>query len=89
MARPRSAVSESCHHNALDRGRGDPRSRSPCAALVDATDHRRGGGRVVADGGQAEQVGRQLRPVGVDDERAPDAERAAEQPGLEHHVVAW
>jgi len=24
----------------------------------------------------------------VEDERAPDAERAAEQPGLEHHVVA-
>jgi hypothetical protein len=26
--------------------------------------------------------------VRVEDERAPDAERAAEQPGLEHHVVA-
>ena len=24
----------------------------------------------------------------MEDERAPDAERAAEQPGLEHHVVA-
>src|SRR5207249_10864855 len=56
--------------------------------LVDRANLRRAGGRVVADGGQPEQVARQLRTVRVEDERAPDAECAAEQPGLEHHVVA-
>src|SRR3989440_10975295 len=56
--------------------------------LVDCANLRRAGGRVVADGGQPEQVARQLRTVRVEDERAPDAERAAEQPGLEHYVVA-
>src|SRR5207247_123422 len=56
--------------------------------LVDRANLRWAGGRVVADGGQPEQVARQLRTVRVEDERAPDAERAAEQPGLEHHVVA-
>src|SRR5947208_10449719 len=57
--------------------------------LVDRANLRRAGGRVVADGGQPEQVARQLRTVRVEDEGAPDAERAAEQPGLEDHVVAW
>ena len=81
-------VSESCHHS----------PSTGCAAtlgldrlaelLVDRANLRRAGGRVVADGGQAEQVARQLRAVRVEDERAPDAERAAEEPGLEHHVVA-
>ncbi len=56
--------------------------------LVDRANLRRAGGRVVADGGQPDQVARQLRPVRVEDERTPDAERAAEQPGLEHNVVA-
>src|SRR5947199_3287398 len=56
--------------------------------LVDRANLRRAGGRVVADGGQPEQVARQFRTGRVEDERAPDAERAAEQPGLEHHVVA-
>ena len=56
--------------------------------LVDRANLRRAGGRVVADGGQPEQVARQLRAVRVEDERAPDAEGAAEQPGLEDHVVA-
>src|SRR5205823_13200793 len=56
--------------------------------LVDRAKLRRAGGRVVADGGQPEQVAWQLRTVRVEDERAPDAERAAEQPCLEHHVVA-
>src|SRR5215469_8475692 len=56
--------------------------------LVDRANLRRAGGRVVADGGQPEQVARQLRTLRVEDERAPDAERAAEQPCLEHHVVA-
>src|SRR5436305_6438143 len=56
--------------------------------LVDRANLCGAGGRVVADGGQAEQVGRQLRTVRVEDEGAPDAERAAEQPGFEHHVVA-
>src|SRR5205807_4317046 len=56
--------------------------------LVDRANLRRAGCRVVADGGQPEQVAWQLRTVRVEDERAPDAERAAEQPGLEHHVVA-
>ena len=56
--------------------------------LVDRANLRRAGGRVVAHGGQPEQVARQLRTVRVEDERAPDAERAAEQSCLEHHVVA-
>src|SRR5881227_338213 len=41
--------------------------------LVDRANLRRAGGRVVADGGQPEQVARQLRTVRVEDERAPDA----------------
>ena len=41
---------------------------------------RRVGGRVVADRGQPEQVARKLRTVGVQDERAPDPECAAESP---------
>src|SRR5262245_50936167 len=57
--------------------------------LVDRANLRRAGVRVVADGRQSEQVGRQLRTARVEDEGAPDAESAAEQPGLEHHVVAW
>src|SRR5204863_10216741 len=56
--------------------------------LVDRANLRRAGGRVVADGGQAEQVARELRTVRVEDERPPDAERPSEQPGLEDHVVA-
>src|SRR5205823_5088886 len=56
--------------------------------LVDRANLRRAARRVVADGGEPEQVARQLRTVRVEDERAPDAERTAEQPGLEHHVVA-
>src|SRR5213079_122767 len=56
--------------------------------LVDRANLRRAGSRVVPDGGQPEQVARQLRIVRVEDERAPDAEGAAEQPGLEHDVVA-
>src|SRR5437764_4304540 len=56
--------------------------------LVDRANPRRAGDRVVADRGQSEQVARQLRTARVEDERAPDTERAAEQPGLEHHVVA-
>src|SRR4029453_9485766 len=56
--------------------------------LVDRANLRRAGGRLVADGGQAEQVARQLRIVRVEDERAPDAERTAEQPGLEDHISA-
>src|SRR5947208_12494551 len=43
--------------------------------LVDRANLRRAGGRVVANGGQPEQVARQLRTVRVQDERAPDAER--------------
>src|SRR6185295_20169385 len=43
----------------------------------------------VANGSQPKQVARQLRTVCVEDERAPDAERAAEESGLEHDVVAW
>src|SRR5712691_11962849 len=46
--------------------------------LVDRANLRRAGGRVVADGGQPEQVARQLRTVRVEDERAPDAKRDAE-----------
>ena len=45
-------------------------------------------GRFVADGGEPEQVGGQFRVVRVEDERASDAKCAAEQPGLEHHIVA-
>ena len=81
------AVSECCHHSpsicrqpalGLDRG---------AQLLVDLLDLRRG--RLgVPHAGQAQQVGRQLRAVGVQDERAPHAEHAAEQTGLEHHVVA-
>src|SRR5438270_5603859 len=56
--------------------------------LVDRANLRRAGGRVVADGGQPKQVARQLRTARMEDERAPNAQRAAEQPGLEHHVVA-
>ena len=56
--------------------------------LVDRANLRRSCGRVVADGGQPEQVARQLRTLRVQDERAADAERAAEESGLEHHVVA-
>src|SRR5581483_10261257 len=56
--------------------------------LVDRANLRRAGGRVVADRGQPEQVARQLRTLRVEDEGAPDTERPAEQPCLEHHVVA-
>src|SRR5687768_4927407 len=56
--------------------------------LVDRANLRLAGGRVVTNSGQPEQIARQLRTVRVEDERAPHAERAAEQPGLEHHVVA-
>src|SRR6185437_6539707 len=56
--------------------------------LVDRANLRRRGGRVVPYGGQPEQVAWQLRTVRVEDERAPDAERAAEQTGLEHYIVA-
>src|SRR6185437_7147176 len=55
--------------------------------LVDRAKLGRRSGGVVADGGQPQQVGRQLRIVRVEDERAPDTERPAEQTGLEHHVV--
>src|SRR4029450_11525661 len=48
--------------------------------FVDRANLRRACGRVVADGGQPEQVARQLRTFRVEDERAPDAERAAEHP---------
>ena len=73
-----------------------PLDRAPAALgldrlaelLVDRANLRRSGGRVVADGGQPEQVAWQLRTVRVEDEGAPDAERAAEQSCLEHHVVA-
>src|SRR4029077_10176452 len=56
--------------------------------LVDRANLRRADRRVVADGGEPEQVTWQLRTVGMEDECAPNAERAAKQPGLEHHVVA-
>src|SRR5213078_992379 len=56
--------------------------------LVDRANLRRAGGRVVADGGQPEQVARQLRTVRVEDERAPDSASAPEQPGLQPPVVA-
>src|SRR6185295_10820902 len=72
----------------LDRAAATFRLDRLAELLVDRTNLRRAGGRVVADGGQPEQVARQLRTVRVDDERAPNAERAAEQPGLEHDVVA-
>src|SRR5213079_372320 len=49
--------------------------------LVDCAHLRRPGGRIVANGRQSKQVARQLRTGCVDDERAPDAERATEQPG--------
>src|SRR4029453_13778410 len=45
--------------------------------------------RVITDRGQPQEVAWQLRIVRVEDERAPDADRTAEQPGLENHVVAW
>ena len=76
---PPQSLDESAATLGLDR---------PAELLVDRANLRRAGGRVVADGGQLEQVARQLRAVRVEDERAPHAERAAEQPGLEHHAVA-
>jgi hypothetical protein len=78
-------VIESCHHSPST----GPRRPSVSIALRSFwLIARTSAGLVVADGGQSEEVARQLRTVRVEDERAPDAERAAEQPGLEHHVVA-
>src|SRR2546423_8592861 len=72
----------------LDRSAASLRLDRLAELLVDRANLRRAGGRVVADGGQPEQVARQLRTVRVEDERAAQAERAAEQPGLKHDVVA-
>src|SRR4029079_15059911 len=55
---------------------------------VDRANLTRSAGGVIADRSKPEQVARQLRAVRVEDERPPDAERAAEQPRLEHHVAA-
>src|SRR5205814_5651242 len=56
--------------------------------LVDRANLCRAGCRVVTDGGQPEQVARQLRTARVEDERAPDTKCPAEPPRLEHHVAA-
>src|SRR5262245_41413861 len=41
----------------------------------------------IANGSQAEEIGRELRTVGVDDESSSHPEDAAEEPGLEDDVV--
>ena len=80
-------VSESCHHSPSTGPRRPSLSIALRSFWLIARTSAGAGGRVVAHGGQPEQVARQLRTVRVEDEGAPHAERAAEQPGLEHHVV--
>ena len=56
--------------------------------LVDLANDRRRGVGVVADRRETVQVGRQFRAARVQDVRPSNAQRAAEQARLEHHVVA-
>src|SRR6266568_3368543 len=81
-------VSESCHHSPSTRPRRPSVSIALRSFWLIARTSAGVVTRVVTDGGQPEQVAWQLRTVRVDDKRAPDAERAAEQPSLEHYIVA-
>jgi len=56
--------------------------------LVDDLDLERGHRFVVPDGGEAEEIGRELRAVRMNDEGSMHSERSTEQPGLEDDVVS-